>query len=175
MKKVKKVRLIKPLPLTAEGFLPYGDVIEVDPDGEQKQINHGQTIRYNDLARLQLTADGGVPSVNIFRSIPLPRPVMIKQMERHPLSSQLFFPLGDNPYLVVVAPQGEFDPQDIRAFVAQPNQGVNYHSGVWHHYSLALNEPSDFLVIDRLGPGERGNENCDEIAIGADNMVCVGY
>lgn len=96
-------------------------------------------------------------------------------MERHPLSSQLFFPLGDNPYLVVVAPQGEFDPQDIRAFVAQPNQGVNYHPGVWHHYSLALNEPSDFLVIDRLSPGERGNENCDEIAIGADNMVCVGY
>ena len=70
MKKVKKVRLIKPLPLTAKAFLPYGDVIEVDPDGEQKQINHGQTIRYHDLARLQLTADGGVPSVNIFRSIP---------------------------------------------------------------------------------------------------------
>ena len=171
MNKAKKVRLIKPIPLTAEEFAPYGDVIEVCPDGDQKQINRGNTIRYHDLAQLQLTAKGGAPSVNIFRSTPLTRPIMIHQMERHPLSSQLFFPLGVNPYLVIVAPPGDFNPLEIRAFVAQPDQGVNYYPGVWHHYSLALNEPSDFLVIDRLGPGE----NCDEITLGPDDMVCVGY
>ena len=166
-----KVRLIKPVPLTAKGFILFGDVIEVGPNGDQKQINHGNTIRYHDLARLQLTAEGGAPSVNIFRSTPLTRPIMINQMERHPLSSQLFFPLGDQPYLIIVAPKGDFNPRELRAFVAQSHQGVNYHPGVWHHYSLALNEPSDFLVVDRLGP----EGNCDEITLGQDDMVCVGY
>jgi ureidoglycolate lyase len=35
---------------------------------------------------------------------------------------------------------------------------VNYHRGVWHHPLIALDGVSDFLVIDRGGPGS----NCDE-------------
>ena len=90
---MRKVRLIKPTPLTAKAFAPYGDVIELR--GEQKNINNGNTVRYHDLAKLDLIAKGGKPSINIFRSTPLARPVVIHQMERHPLSSQLYFPLGD--------------------------------------------------------------------------------
>lgn len=168
---MKKVRLIKPVALTAKVFAPYGDVIELSPHNKQKNINHGNTVRHHDLARLDLTAKGGKPSINIFRSTPLTRPIMISQMERHPLSSQLFFPLGDKAYLVVVAAKGEFNSRKIRAFLAEPDQGVNYHAGVWHHYSLALYEVSDFLVIDRLG----SEENCEEISLREDELVCVGY
>lgn len=168
---MKKVKLIKPVALTAKAFAPYGDVIEASQCHEQKNINHGNTVRYHDLAKLDLMAKDGGPSVNIFRSTPLTRPIMIHQMERHPLSSQLFFPLGDKAYLVVVAPKGNFNPKKIKAFLAEPDQGVNYHPGVWHHYSLALYDVSDFLVIDRLGP----DENCEEVSLGNDELVCVGY
>jgi ureidoglycolate lyase len=80
-------------------------------------------------------------------------------MERHPLSSQAFIPMGQQPYLVVVAPKGEFDINKIEVFLASSNQGVNYHKGTWHHYCLALHQVSDFIVVDRGGAGD----NCDVV------------
>lgn len=155
------IRLLKPEPLTAEAFAPYGDVIELSDRAEIRNINYGNTKRYHDLAKLDLTGDNGKPLVSIFRSTPLPRPVAVKIMERHPLSSQAFYPLDKRPYLVVVAPAGEFDPLKLKAFVAGPAQGVNYAKGTWHHYSLALGTVSDFMVIDRGGP----EKNCDEVPV----------
>lgn len=156
-----KTRLLKPVPLTAAAFAPYGDVIECASATEKRDINYGNTERFHDLAELDLDAQGGRPIVSIFRSTPVPRPIAVKVMERHPLSSQAFIPLSGRPYMVVVGERGDFRPDDLRAFIAAPNQGVNYHPGTWHHYSLALDEVSDFLVIDRDGPGD----NCDEVAV----------
>ena len=83
-------------------------------------------------------------------------------LERHPLGSQAFLPLGERPYLVVVAPPGAPpSPASVRAFLAAPGQGVNYAPGVWHHPLLALDAVSDFWVIDRAGPGD----NCEEITL----------
>ena len=48
-----------------------------------------------------------------------------------------------------------------RAFLARDGEGVNYRSGTWHHPLLALDAVSDFLVVDRIGPGH----NCDEVAL----------
>lgn len=93
--------------------------------------------------------------------------MILKVMERHPLSSQAFYPLSTFPYLVVVAPTGELDPSAIVAFLAQPNQGVNYHRGVWHHYSLALAGISDFLVVDRISD----DENCDEVRLTGEDRI----
>lgn len=165
------MRLLKPEPLTAEAFAPYGDVIEATDRAQQKLINYGYTVRYHDLAALDLNKDNGQPLVSIFRSTPMPRPTPVKVMERHPLSSQAFYPLGQNPYLVVVAGRGDFNPDNLRAFLAAPGQGVNYHAGVWHHYSLALNEVSDFLVIDRGGP----EKNCDEIFMEGSDGIAIDY
>ena len=112
-----------------------------------------------------LTADvdeeGGRPLINIFTSTPLPQPLEIRIMERHPLSSQAFIPLNGRPFLVIVAPPGDFDATQLRAFVARGDQGVNYHRGTWHHYCLALEDVSNFLVIDRGGEGV----NCDEVEV----------
>ena len=150
---------LKPEPLTAAAFAPYGDVIECATAAEQRVINYGNTIRFHNLAKLDLAGQGGQPLASIFRSTPLPRPISIKVMERHPLSSQAFYPLDKRPYLVVVAPAGDFDPHTMKAFVAGLSQGVNYAKGTWHHYSLALDEVSEFLVIDRGGT----EKNCDEV------------
>jgi ureidoglycolate lyase len=163
------VRRLTPQPLTAEAFAPFGEVIEAGPAAEQRAINYGATTRFHDLAKVDVAEDSGTPLISIFRSTPLERPVRVKIMERHPVASQAFMPLSARPYLVVVAPPGELDPEAIRAFLAGPGQGVNYARGTWHHYSLALDEVSDFLVVDRGGPGD----NLDEVELAAEQEWIV--
>ena len=148
-------------PLSAAAFAPYGDVIEIRADVKHFPINYGHTERYHDLANIDVNTDSGKAIVSLFRSQPLPLPIAIRLMERHPLGSQAFIPLSGRPYLVVVAQAGDFSPANLRAFVAAPTQGVNYQRGTWHHFCLALEASSDFLVIDRSGPGS----NCDEIPL----------
>jgi len=157
---ISSIKHITPKPLTRENFMAFGDVIEVNESNKHFTINDGFTERYHDLATVDVTENNGKTLVNIFRASPLPQPITIKMMERHPLSSQAFMPLGQQPYLVVVAPAGDFNAKQIEVFIATANQGVNYHKGTWHHYCLALNEVSDFLVVDRGGDGD----NCDVIS-----------
>ena len=147
--------------LTADAFAPFGDVIHTSTAKKTFAINQGNTQRYHDLAHIDTLANEGKTIVSIFSSTPLPLPIAIKCLERHPLSSQAFIPLGSQPYLVVVAPKGELDESNIMIFLADCDQGVNYHAGTWHHYSLALHQVSDFLVIDRAGEGS----NCDEVVL----------
>jgi len=148
-------------PLSAAVFSDFGDVIETGQPTRHYPINRGLTERYHDLASIDVSSNGGRPLVNIFRSSPLPMPMQLTMMERHPLSSQTFMPLGEEPYLVVVAPAGDFAIKQLQAFIARSSQGVNYRRGTWHHFCLALNKTSDFLVIDRGGEGQ----NCDEVSL----------
>ncbi|MBI1907555.1 MAG: ureidoglycolate lyase [Rhodocyclales bacterium] len=144
--------------LDAAAFAPYGDVIEVRAGVRQFTINAGSTERYHDLARIAPGPDGHA-IVSIFRAQPRELPFQLQLMERHPLASQAFMQLSGHPYLVVVAPPGPAPkPSDLRIFHARPDQGVNYAPGAWHHPLIALDAVSDFLVIDRSGPGH----NCDE-------------
>lgn len=156
-------------PLTAQAFAPFGDVIEVRADNRVIPINYGLTQRHHDLANLDVAEGGGKAIVSIFRTQPVSLPFQVKIMERHPLGSQTFVMLTRNPFLVVVAPAGEFNSAQLRAFRAAPGQGVNYHKGVWHHYCLGLNEQNDFLVVDREGSGD----NCDEVAVSEDLTITL--
>jgi ureidoglycolate lyase len=157
----EKLPTMTPKILTREAFNAFGDVIEANKDEKNFAINDGYTQRYHDLAKVDVLDNQGHTLVNIFRSTPLVQPIVIKMMERHPYGSQAFIPMGQNPYLVVVAPAGEFDLTKIEVFIANANQGVNYHKGTWHHFCLALNSESDFLVIDRGGEGD----NCDVLQL----------
>lgn len=151
-------RRLSPEPLTAKAFAPFGEVIEASDRAERIAINYGWTTRFNDLARLDVGDGGGHAIVSLFRARPLDPP-LLQVFERHPAGSQAFMPLQGRPYLVAVAPRGAFDPAAVRLFRAAPSQGVNYAKGVWHHFLLALDAESDFLVIDRAGPGD----NLDEV------------
>lgn len=158
---IDKQQLIIPKALTREEFSVFGDVIEASEEVTNYTINDGFTQRYHDLAKVDVTDNNGQPLINIFRSTPLTQPIAIKMMERHPFGSQAFIPLGKKPYLIVVAPAGDFESNKIEVFIANANQGVNYHKGTWHHYCLALGSESDFLVIDRGGEGD----NCDVVEL----------
>ncbi|MEP2652114.1 MAG: ureidoglycolate lyase [Paraglaciecola sp.] len=160
-------QLVKPKALTSESFEAFGDVIEVNSESTNFSINDGYTQRYHDLATVDVSENNGRTLINIFRSTPLAQPIAIKMMERHPLSSQAFIPMGSAPYLVVVAPKGELDTDKIEVFLARADQGVNYHKGTWHHYCLALSQVSDFLVVDRGGDGD----NCDVVTLDGSIVV----
>lgn len=143
--------------LTRNAFAPFGQVIEASDAAQHFTINDGNTERYHDLAHIDPGPQGGA-IVSIFRGLPRALPFEITMMERHPLGSQAFMPLSSRPYLVAVAAAGEAPTiEQVRVFLCQSQQGVNYAAGVWHHPLLALEAVSDFLVIDRSGPGE----NCD--------------
>lgn len=145
-------------PLTRAAFAPFGDVIEAGSAASHYAINTGTTTRFHDLAAIDTTREGGRPVLSLFRAQPRELPFAVAMLERHPLGSQAFVPLSQRPYLVVVAT----DPAALpRAFLARDGQGVNYHAGTWHHPLLALQAVSDFLVLDRAGPGN----NCDEVEL----------
>ena len=164
-----KLQTITPKALTSQAFSIFGDVIEANDQGNKIAINDGYTQRYHDLAEVDVNDHGGRALINIFRSTPLSQPIVIKMMERHPKGSQAFIPMGTHPYLVVVAPKGTFDVSQLQVFIAQSNQGVNYHKGTWHHFCLALGGESDFLVIDRGGEGD----NCDVVRLDGSLVIAT--
>ena len=161
------MRELTPEPLTAAAFASFGRVIEASEAAVKLDINQGHAIRYDRLAELDVADEGGVGAISLFRAKPLAE-LVLKQFERHPLGSQTFVPLGGGPYLVAVAPAGDFDPAKIRLFHAEGHQGVHYYKGVWHHFLLVL-EDADFLVVDRTGVGD----NLDEINLASGEEIVV--
>jgi ureidoglycolate lyase len=153
--------------LTASAFRPYGDVIEASQAAHGLRINDGTAERFDDLAHLDLGAEGGRPLLSLFRARARALPLHVRVVERHRLGSQAFMPLDREPFLVIVAaaavgttPQR----QDLQCFLAQPGQGVNFARGTWHHPLVALTG-GDFLVIDR-GAAD-GAVDCEELDIAA--------
>ena len=162
------MRTLRPEPLTAAAFAPFGDVIEASDRAETRTINYGWTTRFGDLAGIDVAERGGRPAVSLYRGRPLDPPVL-RILERHPLGSQAFVPLQPRPYLVCVAPAGELELAPVRLFRAEAGQGVNYARGVWHHFLLPLEADSEFLVIDREGPGD----NLDEVALAEADQIRI--
>lgn len=150
------VREIVVEPLTREAFARFGEVIDIE-GADSFPINQGRTERFHALAAVELLGDDPRAILSIFRGQPL-EPLDIDLMERHPLGSQAFVPLNNQPFLAVVAPPGNFDESSIRAFLARGNQGLSYRAGTWHAPLLPLEAGADYLVVDRQGPGN----NCDE-------------
>lgn len=151
------MNVLRAIPLTRQAFAPFGDVIELE-GARQFAINGGTTQRFHDLASVDTATRAGRPLINLFRAQARTVPVALTQMERHPLGSQAFIPLVARPYLVVVAPDADGRPGALHAFLTCGWQGVNYARNVWHHPLLALDDDSDFLVVDRGGEGNNLEE-----------------
>ena len=157
-------------PLTRDSFAPFGDVIEAGESIRHFAINSGFAERYHDLARIDVAQQGGHPLISIFRARQRVFPMAVQTMERHPLGSQTFIPMSQQRFLVVVAP-GSAPPQgsQLRCFITQAGQGVNYRAGVWHHALIALHTTSDFLVIDR--GTLTFDANCDESTLAPGSVL----
>lgn len=167
MSKLSKAIALTPEPLTPEAFAPFGDLVQVG--GDPIMINEGTTERYHRLSDVTLGNENGEDQgasmgiINIFRAQPRAMPMNITMMERHPLGSQAFLPTNDRPYLVLVClGDKEPDPKTLKLFIADGSgpsvQGVSYKANCWHHPLLALDEQTDFWVVDRMGAGNNLEE-----------------
>lgn len=138
------MRLIRPEPLTAQAFAPFGDVL--DATGEHRLINAGLCRRHHDRATLDFgDARAGI---SIFEAQPRTLPYSFDLIERHPDGSQAFLPMTADPFLVIVATGPDAAPQ---AFLTNGAQGINLCRGTWHGVLTPLSAPGLFAVVDRIG------------------------
>ncbi|SEQ07005.1 ureidoglycolate lyase [Devosia sp. YR412] len=144
--------------LTADAFAPFGQVIELT-GAHHYPINAGMTERYHDLARVELGGVHARPLISIFRGQPYALPLSLKLVERHPLGSQAFYPLSQNPWLAIVAEDDSGTPTRLRAFRPLPGQGVNIAMNTWHGVLTPLEVEADFIVVDRGGDGNNLEEH----------------
>jgi len=145
---------IKIQPLTRKAFAIFGDVIEIASDNESYPINAGTTQRFHDLGTVVATGEDARPIISMARAQPFELPLSLALVERHPNGSQAFIPVRPTRFLVVVAPDENGRPGTPRAFMAAPGQGVNYFLGTWHGVLTALDDETDFLIVDREGDGD---------------------
>lgn len=150
--------ILKPEPLDAEQFAPFGDVIEA-PAKSDLPMNDSRFERFDDLCAIDMAGNARV-AVSIVRCrLATALPWRIDFVERHPLGSQAFVPLSQSRMIVVVGPRGDsIEPAQLRAFHTNGHQGINYHRGTWHMPLIAFEAGQEFLLIDRAG----AERNCDE-------------
>ncbi len=144
--------------LTKAEFAPYGQVIE-KLGSESFLINNGNCRRHHALAEAEVIEEGGKVGISIFSGQHYSLPLQLSMVERHPLGSQAFYPLGKQNWLVIVCSDSDGTPVDPKVFLADSDQGINLNRGVWHGVLTPLEEASDFLVVDRVGEGNNLQEH----------------
>ena len=145
--------VVKPKPITKENFSKFGDMITTN-NIKPIEINNGYAKRFDGIANLNTSKDGGETTISIFSALKRSFPMKIDMMEKHPLGSQAFIPMQDTTFLVFVAPHGnKLDLNKIESLIVPPGIGVNYNPGTWH-FPLISTENMNFLVVDRKGAGD---------------------
>ncbi|MGI9351122.1 MAG: ureidoglycolate lyase [Rhizobiaceae bacterium] len=145
-------------PMDESAFEPFGDIIDFNRNADYA-INNGMCDRYHALARTEAMGEGAQTVISLGRGKPYQLPLTLEMVERHPLGSQAFIPLGEDPFLVVVAPDEDGLPGLPHAFLTKPGQGVNYRRNTWHSVLTPLNKTMDFLIVDREGEGDNLEEH----------------
>ena len=131
-------------------------------------MNDARFERFDDLCNVDVDGRVAVSVARCRTATALPYRFDI--VERHPLGSQAFVPLTPAEFVVVVAPPAaSVDARDLRAFVTNGKQGINYHRGTWHMPLIAFEAGQRFLVIDRAGE----TPNCDEHTLD-ESVLLVG-
>ena len=156
---------IKAIPLTSTAFAPFGDVMDCTGNADQL-INQGFCNRFHDRAALNFES-GGRAGISLFHAKPRQIPYTLDLMERHPLGSQAFIPMHQNPFLVIVAADQDGVPSMPNAFITTAGQAINIHQNVWHGVLTPLSDPGLFAVVDRIGDGT----NLQEYSFGEPYVV----
>lgn len=162
------MKTIEATALTADAFQAYGSVIDKH-GSESFLINKGNCRRHHALASVDVVGEGASVIISMFSGTPYALPHVVDLVERHPLGSQAFYPLGNDPWLVIVCDDDAGKPVSPKCFLASASQGVNLKRGVWHGVLTPLIQPCDFLVVDRGGAGD----NLEEYDLSASEQFAV--
>lgn len=154
------ITIVPVVPLTAEGFAPYGQVIQAYTSRPESikvtpaNAETAQKFHKLSLPNSAYPADAGASlGISVYRCQPLQDiskgVAILRTVERHPYTSQAFIPMGQgsgeglvdpgNSYLVVVAHNGSNDKPDmgtLKAFAATASQGISYNAGIWRECCL---------------------------------------
>ncbi len=164
------MNILKVEPLTAEAFADFGDVIE-SAGNTSFEINYGMADRYHALTKVEFDSAAGYPVISLVESKKYDMPQQVKIIERHPLGSQAFIPREKTPFIVVVGKAGNTISSDqLRAFITNGEQGINYYPGTWHGLLLTPFAVMSFICVDRAGAGE----NCEEFHFSDQDQFTLG-
>ena len=143
------VSKLTPVPLIPSSFIEFGSVLDRNLT-KRIAINQSTTTRFHKMAAVRAFPSDAEIILSIFRGTNRGYPFEIKMMERHPVGTQAFFPLSDEPWLVVVAPDAGDKPDEkrLQCFLAAGDQGIQYNCNVWHHPLLILANQQDFFIVD---------------------------
>jgi len=135
-------------PLSSEAFSPFGQVIEASSP-TSITANQGTAQRFDWLATVENLRTSAKMNICAFRCQPREIPFVVRLLERHPFSTQMFSPMTVKQHFLVIVSEGKESPdiRTIRAFVARKNQAICYHPGVWHHPLIALDTETEFTCI----------------------------
>jgi len=134
------MKIVTARPIDNDSFSPYGQLLEVPKTPG----------RYDFQAELFNGRTDAAPNLLLARAEAKSLPLDIKVMERHPHSSQAFFPLEASSYIVMVcsdAADGGPDMARLDAFIVGAGQGINYNPGTWHHPLTALERAGNFAAL----------------------------
>ncbi|WP_238364689.1 ureidoglycolate lyase [Mesobacterium pallidum] len=146
--------VVQARPLTAEDFAPYGSVARPGA-GAVKAIRDGQVRLSKSPAGFEHAAGAPRLALDFYEVAATAPRLSAQQVERHPLSTQMFSPMRATRWLVAVWPDGP-DGQ-VEAFVAGPEEVVTYDPGVWHHGVVALDSTATFTSLMFKTPDGQGD------------------
>lgn len=130
------MKTIKAEPIDAAAFAPFGYLLDLAE--RRNYVDELPNLRPGAKARLSLATVS-----------PTALPIEVKEMERHPFSSQAFVPRDVARYLVLVAPPNPAGPDfaALRAFIVPGTLGIIYGADVWHHPMRTLDRDGSFAVL----------------------------
>ena len=99
-------KIIKPIKINKSNFSTYGDLISTN-DVNPMDINAGYAKRFDNLADLNTSKDGGKTIVSIFSALKRTFPMTIDKMEKHPIGSQALIPMKPTTILAFLATKGD--------------------------------------------------------------------
>ena len=158
-------------PISSRLFSDFGQIIHETRVDEFVSINRGFTKKFATDTVIDTDEEGGKPIISIYETQPIGLPFRLREMERHPLCSQTFIKIDPNPSIAIVCKAGEFEIDDLKAFLVGPKQSISFRTGTWHHFNLCLDAPTRFIVIEREGQGR----NCDEFHIPDDVTITIEH
>jgi len=134
--------------ITKEKFSKFGDFINPE-EVQSTNINLNTTKSYFDLANIEIDGEDKRVRINLFEAKKRNFPLKIDMLENHPFSSQVFFPLGNNPFIVVVCPANEKpNLNHLCIFKVDNGFGVNFKPRVWHFPLISIDD-AKFITIDK--------------------------
>ena len=139
-------------PLDSALFAPFGQLVQHDRKGVVSIVadafERDETANTPCLSLIHIDAE-----VNF--------PLTVDRLERHPHSARTFLTLQGGRSLIVVcssSANGSPIPETLRAFIAEPDQGICYRRNVWHHAASPLSAPTKYAMLMMLHPAGSDTE-----------------